>query len=111
MDIGTIRVDVTAPASVESSTTGWSKMSSRTWAGVLLGVAVIVGGTLRIVGARFGFPFFVHPDEPLIIQGAMDLSTRHSFEPRVFARPDHLEIKLNFLVDFVYARLQYGVWP
>ncbi len=111
MHAGTSLVDVTAPASVESSMTRWSRLSSRTWASLLLCLAVIVGGALRIVGARFGFPFLVHPDEWAIVRGAMDLSARHSFEPQFLGRPDHLEIKLNFLVDFVYARFRYGLWP
>ncbi|HEX5995487.1 MAG TPA: hypothetical protein VFY84_10135, partial [Jiangellales bacterium] len=109
MDVANPRVDVTPPEAVErgnggsarldSWMTGLSTVSSRTWALVLLGVAVIAGGALRVVGARYGFPFFVHPDEGTIVHGAMDLSARRSFEPQALFRPDHLEIKLNFLAD------------
>lgn len=85
------------------------KSASSWWLRAWLAVAVLVGSALRFVGLTFGFPLRVHPDEWAIIDNAIDLAKRNSFEPTFVDRPDHFEIKLNFLVDSVYAWLRHGM--
>jgi 4-amino-4-deoxy-L-arabinose transferase-like glycosyltransferase len=69
---------------------------------VVLG-AVVVGATLRIVGLRWGLPIDLHPDEPVVVKGALDLAMRHSFEPRFFDWPGHVEIQLSYLAYWLYS--------
>jgi hypothetical protein len=76
---------------------------------ISLAVILVVGAVLRFVGLRFGFPFRTHPDEWAIVDAAMEMAQRHSFEPATFYRPDHFEIKLNFLIDSAYSQLRYGL--
>lgn len=77
---------------------------------VRVGLAAVlaIGAALRFIGLRFGFPFLVHADEWAIVDNAVDLARRHSFEPSFIDRPDHFEIKLNYLVDALYSRFRYG---
>lgn len=70
---------------------------------IVLLAAVAVGGTLRVAGTVWGLPFSLHPDEWVVVDGAMDLARRNSFEPTLFLRPDHVEIKLSFLAYTAYA--------
>lgn len=72
-----------------------------------LGLILLVAGALRVVGLSFGFPLRVHPDEWAIVDNAVDLARRGSFDPTFFDRPDHLEIRLNFLVDSFYSWLRF----
>ena len=67
--------------------------------------AVVAGAALRLVGGSWGLPLFLHPDEGVIVNGALDLARRNSFEPTVFFRPDHLEIQLNYIVFTAYSHL------
>lgn len=67
--------------------------------------AVVVGALLRMLGSAWGLPLFLHPDEGVIVNGALDMAKRNSFEPAVYFRPDHLEIKLNYIVFTAYAHL------
>ncbi|NYF11559.1 hypothetical protein HDC94_002715 [Leifsonia sp. AK011] len=83
---------------------GWFRASTL----VVLG-AVLVGGTLRVLGTSWGLPLGLHPDEWTIVQGALDLAQRNSFEPSLFLRPDHVEIKLSFLAYTLYAVILHGV--
>lgn len=70
--------------------------------------ATIIGALLRFIGIDWGFPLWLHPDERVIVAGAIDLAERNSFEPSVFARPDHFEIKLSYLVYVAYSYLVHG---
>jgi hypothetical protein len=63
----------------------------------ILVAIVVVGAILRIVGIWWGLPHDLHPDEPVIVNGALDLARRHSFEPNVYFRPDHVEIQLSYI--------------
>jgi hypothetical protein len=67
--------------------------------------AVVVGATLRIVGLSWGLPTDLHPDEPVVLNGALDLARRHSFEPRFFDWPGHIEIQLSYIGYWLYAQL------
>lgn len=67
--------------------------------------ALVAGSVLRIVGLSWGLPFGLHPDEPVIVRGALDLAQRNSFEPMYFMRPDHVEIQLSYVAYELYAHL------
>lgn len=70
--------------------------------------AIVVGAVLRVAGVAWGLPQTLHPDEGVIVNTAIDMAKRHSFEPWDFHRPDHVEIKLSYLAYVVYARLFAG---
>lgn len=70
---------------------------------------VLVGSVLRFIGLTWGLPARLHADEWVIFDGAVDLAARNSFEPSLFLRPDHVEIKLSYLAYAAFARLTSGV--
>jgi MFS family permease len=67
--------------------------------------AVALGIGMRVAGWTWGFPADLHPDEWVIVEGALDLVHRKSFEPSMYYRPDHLEIQLSYLAYTVYSHL------
>lgn len=68
---------------------------------------ILAGGVLRMWGADWGLPTLLHPDEHTIVDPAINMAQRHSFEPDVFYRPDHLTIKINMLV---YTFISRGIF-
>ncbi len=78
---------------------------------ILLAIILVAGTAIRILGVRWGLPLGLNPDEHVIVDGALDLARRHSFEPSVFFRPDHVEIQLSNLVYLAFAHLARGVSP
>jgi len=74
-----------------------------TRASIVITVTLIVGVVLRLVGLQWGLPQQLHPDEWVIVNGALDLAARHSFEPSLFLRPDHVEIQLSYLAYTAYS--------
>lgn len=70
--------------------------------------AVVAGLVLRVVGSDFGFPLLLHPDEWAVVDGVIDMARRQSFEPHFYLRPDHVEMKLNYLTFAAYAVLVEG---
>ena len=73
-------------------------------------VAIILLGVIpRIMAAQFGLPEQLHPDEYVIVDGARDMIERQSFEPMYFDRPDHLEIKINYVLYVLYAKGVLGL--
>jgi hypothetical protein len=71
---------------------------------ITLAIAVLVGSVLRVVGLTWGLPAMLHPDEWVIVDGALDMARRNSFEPMYYMRPDHVEIKLSYLAYAAVAR-------
>jgi hypothetical protein len=81
-------------------------LRDRVWqARVTLAVILLVAAALRVVGSRFGFPLTVHPDEWAVVDGAIDMARRNSFEPPWSLRPDHVEMKVDYLAFAAYAAL------
>lgn len=74
-------------------------------ASIVFVVAIVAGTILRVVGLTWGLPQKLHPDEWVIVNAAVDMAKRHSFEPMDFHRPDHIEIKLSYLAYVAYAKL------
>jgi hypothetical protein len=70
-----------------------------------LTVIILGGAVARLLGGGWGLPLEFHPDENVIVQGAIDMVKRHSFEPSFYYRPDHVEIKLSYLAYMVYGLL------
>ncbi|WP_353650655.1 glycosyltransferase family 39 protein [Nakamurella sp. A5-74] len=64
---------------------------------------LIAAAVVRIPGILWGLPALLHPDERVVVVDAIGMITRHTFEPSIFYRPDHLEIKLDSLVFRLYG--------
>lgn len=82
----------------------WARFRPDLVLGVVL-AAVLAGTVLRLVGLAWGLPLGLHPDEGVIVTGALDLARRNSFEPAYFMRPDHLEIQLSYLAYQAWSHL------
>ncbi len=78
---------------------------------ILLAIIIAAGTALRVLGVRWGLPLGLNPDEHVIVDGALDLARRHSFEPSVYYRPDHVEIQLSDLAYLGFAYLVRGMSP
>jgi hypothetical protein len=73
---------------------------------VILGVVLLVAAAVRVAGTRFGLPLLLHPDEFAVVDAAVDMANRNSFEPPWSYRPDHVEMKINVVVFEAYAALK-----
>lgn len=70
-----------------------------------LALVVAVGAVARIVGLGWGLPQQLHADEWVVVQGALTMAERHSFEPPYFFRPDHLEMQASNIAYLLYSGL------
>lgn len=85
--------------------------SSARWIPWALGAVILVGGSIRFVGILWGLPLQLHADEWVIVEYAIDLAKRNSFEPTFFARPDHLEIQLSYIAYTLWSHIVHGARP
>lgn len=71
---------------------------------------VIVGGTIvRFIGLDFGLPLTIKSDEGLVVNGAIDMVERRSFEPDRFEWPNHLGIMATYLAYVFVTPLWHGM--
>lgn len=63
---------------------------SRSYGRFLLGIALVVGATLRLYGIRFGLPSNFHPDEVPKVNAIMRMVDAHSLDPQYFLHPSLL---------------------
>jgi hypothetical protein len=78
------------------------------WVPIALTVIILGGAFARVLGGSWGLPLAFHPDEWVVVEGAIDMVKRHSFEPSFYYRPDHVEIQLSYLAYTAYASLFHG---
>lgn len=65
---------------------------------------VALAATLRFPFLAWGLPGGLHPDEWVVTESAVDMARRNSFEPDIYLRPNHLEIRLSYLLYQAYAQ-------
>jgi hypothetical protein len=75
---------------------------------VLLLLILSLGLLLRIIGADWGFPLLLHPDEDTIAEVPADMAKRASLDPDVYMRPDHIEIYANAALYHAASMIKYG---
>lgn len=73
----------------------------------IIGCLMIVGAVLRLVACFWGYPNQYHPDEGVIVDSALDMIERNSWEASRFNRPDHFEIKCVAILIEAYSRVTY----
>ena len=82
----------------------WLAKFDRKWqARSLLLVIILIAVIVRVIGSRFGFPLLVHPDEWAVVDAVANMAKRHSFEPPWSLRPDHVEMKVDYILFAGYA--------
>jgi len=82
----------------------WPAWFTRRWQVLtLLLVLGLVALVVRLVGSRFGFPLLLHPDEWAVVDAVVDMARRNSFEPPWSYRPDHVEMKIDYVLFAGYA--------
>lgn len=89
----------------------WLPVLPLSWVSAALTVIIVGGALVRLLGCTWGLPLEFHPDEPVIVDGAIDMVKRHSFEPTSFYRPDHVEMKLGYLAYMAYGHILHGSSP
>ncbi|RLV56590.1 phospholipid carrier-dependent glycosyltransferase [Aeromicrobium phragmitis] len=71
-------------------------------------VLLVLAAGVRLAAVPWGFPLLLHPDEWAVVDSAVEMARRNSFEPQLFLRPDHLEIKLSYVAFAFYASFVVG---
>ncbi len=113
-------VSLVAPVSRETTVTGgatqgpwlnWRQRLHWDWVSTALTVILLGGATARLVGGGWGLPLDLHPDEWVIVRGAIDMAQRRSFEPPYYFRPDHVEMQFSNLAYLVYSHLLHSSRP
>lgn len=69
----------------------------------------VLGGILRCIYCFRGYPYQLHPDEHTIVNNAIDMLSRHSWEAYIYNRPDQFEIKCNAFLFHIFSWLHYHV--
>lgn len=77
----------------------------------VLTFTILGGAAVRLIGINWGLPLMLHPDEGVIVGGALNMAQRHSFEPANYFRPDHVEIELSNLAYLAYSWIFHGKAP
>lgn len=75
----------------------------------ILMLVTALGGILRLIYCFRGYPYQLHPDEHTIVNNAVDMLSRHSWEAYVYNRPDQFEIKCNAFLFNIFSWLHYHV--
>ena len=57
-----------------------------------LAVLMVIGGSLRVYGCRWGFPMLGHPDEFNIANYAARVAASDNWDPGTYLRPNHVSI-------------------
>ena len=86
---------------------GWASRFRSPFTAVLMIASVATA--MRLAAVPWGLPFGLNPDEDVIIEGAVDMASRNSFEPTSFDRPDHVELKLSNIAYLAFAVLAKGM--
>ena len=74
---------------------------------MLLVLILLLGLSLRVIGADWGFPFLLHPDEPVVADIPVDMAKRSSLDPGEYNHPDHVDIYANAVL---YHAASYVVY-
>lgn len=71
----------------------------------------VVGFALRMICCFWGLPLLIHPDEYAIVEPAIDMISRYSWEAESYARPDQLEVKIDAILFQIFSWLVYHMPP
>ncbi len=72
--------------------------------------SVLLGGTIvRFVGVDFGLPLTIKSDEGGVVDTAIDMIDRRSFEPDFFSWPNHLGAMATYLAIVFVTPLWHGM--
>lgn len=67
----------------------------------------VVGFYARLKCCYWGKPFQLHPDEPVVVDSAIDMLERHSWIANSYNRPDQIEIKCDAILFELVSRVLY----
>ena len=73
----------------------------------LLLLVVGLGLALRIIGADWGFPFLLHPDENVVANMPVAMAVRASLDPEEYNHPDHFDIYANAVIYHTASNLLF----
>lgn len=79
----------------------------RMW--IMIALITLGGGILRTLCCFRGYPYQLHPDEHTIVDSAIEMLSRHSWESYVYNRPDQFEIKCCSILFQFFSFLRYRI--
>jgi Dolichyl-phosphate-mannose-protein mannosyltransferase len=103
--------EITVAKGARRGLRSWRQRLRLDWVWAALTVIVLGGAVARLMGGSWGLPLDLNSDEWVIVNGAIDMAKRHSFEPPYFFRPDHVEMQLSNLAYLAYSHLFHGSSP
>ena len=74
---------------------------------IILSIITIIGAIIRLISCYWGYPLLLHPDEFAIVDSAIDMLRRHSWESFVFYRPDQFETKCCSILFSVISWIKF----
>lgn len=74
---------------------------------ILLLLIIALGFSLRVIGADWGFPFLVHPDESVVADIPVHMSAQSTLDPGEYNHPDHFGIYTNALLYHTASHIVY----
>lgn len=77
------------------------------YAWIVVAIITIVAFVIRIRSCFWGYPLQLHVDEPVVVDSAINMLWRHSWNPSVFYRPDHFEIKCDAIIFTIFSWLKF----
>ena len=75
-----------------------AKVFRKNWFLLLTVLITAAAFGCRLVYCHWGYPLRLQPDEHAIVDKAMEMLSRHSWEADQYNRPDHFEIKCNSII-------------
>lgn len=73
----------------------------------IISIITIIGAVIRLISCYWGYPLQLHTDEPTIVDSAIDMLRRHSWESFVYNRPDQFEIKCNAILFSIISWIKF----
>lgn len=75
---------------------------------IVLAALMLLGAVMRITACWKGYPELQGADESIVVNQAIGLLERHSFEADTYSWPAHLLVKASAVIFEVYSQLRFG---
>lgn len=72
-----------------------------------IGFLTLIAFVLRIKCCSWGYPLQIHSDEKAVVEWAVEMLGRHSWEAHFYDRPDHFEIKFDAVIFTIVSWIKY----
>ena len=75
----------------------------------ILLIIFILALSIRIIGLKFDFPLFTHPDENFLMSPLIQMSAKHTLDPGTYVYPAFPSFYTNYFLINGLSHLKFGV--